>query len=420
MILFSHPTGNANVRQAALALHEAGQLAEFWTCLAPNLDDWWLRRLPSRVSTQLRRRSVPDAIRPRVRTAPGREIGRLLSGALGLSALSRHESGIFSIDAVYRSLDRRVSQRLMSSPRGVFNGVYAYEDGALETFRVCREMGGKCLYDLPIGYWRVWHELLAEEKLREPEWASTLQGAADSEEKLARKDEELRLANRIFAASSFTRQTLEAAPSHQADVQIIPYGAPAVSTESPEPSRNGPLRVLFVGALSQRKGLSYLLQAVARLGRHVELTLLGTKPPMACAPLKKALCAHRWIPSLPHEEVLREMRRHDVLAFPSLFEGFGLVILEAMAQGLAVITTPHTVGPDIIDDGRNGFVVPIRSADGLTERLEQLAGDRRLLAAIKHAARTTAAALKWHTYRSRLSALVAETLAPNLVQTILE
>jgi glycosyltransferase involved in cell wall biosynthesis len=54
----------------------------------------------------------------------------------------------------------------------------------------------------------------------------------------------------------------------------------------------------------------------------------------------------------PHfriHEVLREMQRHDVLVFPSLFEGFGLVIVEAMSQGLPVITTSHTAGPDIIE-----------------------------------------------------------------------
>jgi glycosyltransferase involved in cell wall biosynthesis len=172
-----------------------------------------------------------------------------------------------------------------------------------------------------------------------------------------------------------------------------------------------PLRLLFAGALSQRKGISYLLKAVAVLKRHVELTLLGTKPLQFCQPLENALRAHRWIPSLPYQEVLREMQRHDVLVFPSLFEGFGLVILEAMSQGLAVITTPHTAGPDIIEDGRNGFVVPIRSPEMLAQRLEELAGDRRLLADMKSNARVTAANLSWATYRSRLGAVVAEMMS---------
>ena len=418
MIVFSHPTGNANVRQAALALHESGQLDKFWTCLAPSADDWWVRLLPSRLATQFLRRCPLPAIRKKMRSAPGRELGRLAAGSMGWSSLTRHERGIFSVDAVYRSLDRRVSREFTGSASQNARDAYAYEDGARETFRRCREHGGKCFYDLPIGYWRVWRALLEEERVREPEWVTTLQGAADSDEKLARKDDELRLADRVFVASSFTRKTLDAAPAGAADIHVIPYGSPRVSSEEPKMAGEGPLRVLFAGALSQRKGLSYLLEAVRQLGRHVELTLIGMKLPGKCAPLDRALREHRWIPSLPHEEVLREMRRHDVFVFPSLFEGFGLVILEAMSQGVPVITTPHTAGPDLIEEGRSGFIVPIRSAPAIADRLHLLAGDRALLAAMKRAAWAAAAALKWSDYRTRLAALVAEIASPNQSQEV--
>lgn len=413
MILFSHPTGNANVRQAAIALFEAGLLAEFWTCLAPDPDSWWMRHIPDYVATQLLRRSVPRGLQSRTRTVPMRECGRLLSGLMGGRSLSRPEVGIFSVDAVYRSLDRRVGRRFASSRRGALQGIYAYEDGASDSFRICQEFGGKCLYELPIGYWRVWKDLRDEERLREPQWSSTLQGGSDSDDKLARKESELILADKIFVASTFTKETLKMAPFKTAEVHVIPYGAPRVSSNDLNSSGACPLRVLFAGALSQRKGLSYLLAAVKRLGRHVELTLLGAKPALDCAVLNQALRVVRWIPSLPHGEVLMEMQRHDVLAFPSLFEGFGLVILEAMSQGLAVITTPNTVGPDIIEDGRNGFLVPIRSSDGLAECLERLVADRQLLSEIRHAARSTAAAIGWPEYRSRVSSLVSAALSNN-------
>jgi len=414
MILMSHPTGNANVRQAALALKESNQLAEFWTCLAPDPDSAWMRLLPRSLGVQLQRRALPVELRNMARTAPIREISRLVAGKLKLSALLQSEGGILSIDAVYRSLDRRVSRRMTSASKPPLTAAYAYEDGARDTFRVCREQGHKCFYDLPIGYWRVWRELLAEEQEREPEWAVTLQGALDSDEKLARKDEEIQLADHIFVASSFTRTTIEAAPITPSNIHIIPYGAPPAANEVPETRANGPLRVLFAGALTQRKGLSYLLKAVASLKRSVELTLLGTKPPCSCPALEKALHIHRWIPSLPHHEVLREMQRHDVLVFPSLFEGFGLVIVEAMSQGLPVITTSHTAGPDIIESGRNGFLIPIRSSEMLTMRLEELLGDRRLLAEMKVNARATAMNLSWDVYRTRLGAVVREAMAPHL------
>ena len=184
---------------------------------------------------------------------------------------------------------------------------------------------------------------------------------------------------------------------------------PAAPSALPE-RRSGSLRVLFVGILSQRKGLSYLLDAAASLGPHVELTLLGTKPTADCPALDAAVRAHRWIPTLPHAEVLAEMERQDVLVFPSLFEGFGLVILEAMSRGLPVITTAHTAGPDLIADGQDGFLVPVRSAAAIAEKLEILCREPALLAAMREAARAKAAARTWENYRRLLVQQVRLTL----------
>src|SRR5690606_19612720 len=133
---------------------------------------------------------------------------------------------------------------------------------------------------------------------------------------------------------------------------------PILANPSPVPQRRSgePLRVLFVGSLGQRKGLRYLLEAMDHLGGGFELTLIGRPGAANCAPLTKALQTHRHIAALPHQDILAEMRRHHVLVFPSLFEGFGLVLLEAMACGLPVIATPHTAAPDLIESAKEGFI----------------------------------------------------------------
>jgi starch synthase len=409
MILLSHPTGNENVRQAALAFREAGLLREFWTCVSWNPDASVNRLLPHALRQQLSRRSFHPSLRAVTRTVPEREMGRLLVGALGLSIFSEHETGPLSIDAIFSDLDRKVAARLRQLSDCSL--VYAYEDGALETFRAAQAQNISRIYDLPIGYWRVAQQIYAEERERQPDWAVTLTGARDSEEKLARKDEELKLANRVVVASTFTKETLRAADL-AVDVRVIPYGAPpSISSNGEAPS--GPLRILFVGSLGQRKGLSYLLRAVELIGSKVTLTLLGRKAAEGCGPLEKAVRKHRWIPSLPHPELLRVMQQHDVLVLPSLFEGFGLVILEAMAQRLPVITTAHTAGPDVISEGVDGFIVPIRSAEAIATRLDQLASSPNRLREMKQAAEEKARSQRWENYRESLTEMARDLVFKN-------
>lgn len=410
MLIFSHPTGNANVRHAALGLFRAGLLQEFWTCLnfraPPSLE----RLLPGRIRGQLRRRAYPDELTAVIHTQPVREVVRLFAPKLGLAGLVRHETGPVSVDAVYRALDRAVARRLH---RGNFTGVYAYEDGAQYSFLEARRRGACTLYDLPIGHWRAARTLLLEEAERKPEWAATLTGNRDSAAKTERKDAELALADVVFVASTYTRQTLTAAADFTGTVVVVPYGAPSGLTANlaRTPAPNPRLRVLFVGSLGQRKGLSYLFDACRQVQSAVTLTVIGQKPLEPCPVLDRELAAVRWIASCPHAQILAEMAAHDVLVFPSLFEGFGLVLLEAMAMGLPVITTAHTAGPDLIQDGVEGFIVPIRDSAAIATCLERLHDDPLRLAEMSRAARQRAGEFTWANYETTLAACVGQALA---------
>ena len=168
---------------------------------------------------------------------------------VGIKTLTKHEKGKFCIDAVYKYIDLKVCNQLKTN---TIKGIYAYEDGALHSFRQAKSLGIASFYDLPIGYWRTARKLLEEENERWPEWAATLTGFKDSPAKLARKDEELALADRIFVASSFTARTLEDYPAKLAPVEVIPYGFPPVAEERSY-ERSAKLKMLFVGGLSPAK-----------------------------------------------------------------------------------------------------------------------------------------------------------------------
>lgn len=409
-VITCHPTGNANARQAMRALAEAGLLDEFHTSLAT-----FQGNVLGRVSGlpglgELKRRACPGSLQPFTRMHPWREAVRLAALRLGWTGLVERERGWASIEQVYAGLDKRTARAVK---RLKPDGVYSYEDGALETFRAAVGVGAKCFYDLPIGYWRAARRILQEEAERRPEWAGTLGGLQDSAAKLSRKDEELRLADHIVVASTFTKQTLEECPFPLAPVSVVSYGADDSLRMAPRdnvgPGR-GALKVLFVGGLSQRKGIADLFEAADMLGTHVELTVLGRKAVEVCASLEAALKKHRWIESLPREKILQEMRAHDVLVFPSLFEGFGLVVTEALSQGLPVITTSHTCGPDVLTEGENGFIVPIRDPQAIAEKLELLHCERERLAAMSEAASKKANEHTWECYRQGVVAMVEESL----------
>ena len=407
-VVVAHPTGSPWVRSDIAALDRAGRLTAFYTTIAVPPGVAQSGALPASFRRELARRTFGELPQCNIVTSPSRELLRLAARAAGLSWLTRHEVGWASWDAVYRALDRRLSRDLEVG-KVEASTVLAYEDAALESFRMARRLGLRSVYHLPIAYWRLLHQLLAEERDRRPEWAATMEGLADSPAKQQRKDLELAQADCVVVASSFTRQSLAYCPELPKRIEVAPYGAPPVVARerAPGDERGRPLRALFVGHLSQRKGVADLDEAMRRVRGLVTLTLVGPRTTEACAALDQAIQTHRWIPHVAHSRLLELMAAYDVLVFPSIVEGFGLVITEALSRGLPVITTPHTGGPDLMVDGREGFIVPIRDPDAIADRLTRLAEDRDLLAAMSQAALETARRNSWQGYEERIVQIVA-------------
>jgi starch synthase len=411
-VIVSHPTGNANASAVVSGLHEAGLLAAYFTCIEWRPDSALAKLVPGSLRVMLERRARVQLPPELMRTRPLRELLRNALIRAGKKKWIVDETHPLSIDGVYRDLDRYVARSLKSFPN--VRGVYAYEDGARYQFAEAKKRGVRCLYDLPIGYWRENRRISLEETELQPEWRGTLNALADSERKLASKDLEISLADTIFVASTYTKKTLDSYPGWldggAKKVVVIPYGTPApVVKERALTDRAKPLRVIYVGSLTQRKGVAYLAEAVAKLGSAVTLTIVGRKVGQSAA-LDKFCAENKWIASLPHAEILAEMERNDVLVFPSLFEGFGLVIGEALSRGVPVITTPHTGGPNLMRDGQDGFIVPVRDAEAIAEKLLALHDDRELLKRMSDLALERAAEMHWQGYKDGTVAAVREAL----------
>jgi glycosyltransferase involved in cell wall biosynthesis len=219
------------------------------------------------------------------------------------------------------------------------------------------------------------------------------------------------MADYILVGSSFARESFisEGVPSDK--LLVIPYGADTTlfsPKDSPKPPRED-FRLLFVGQIGQRKGISYLLEAMQRItGTGVSLTLVGTiqGDGSALAPFRHLF---RHVQHVPRGE-LREMYQHaDIFVFPTLVEGMGLVVLEAMASGLPVVTTPNGPG-DIVRDGVDGFLVPPRDVDAIVDRVIRLRADPQLRVQMGRNARARAQEFTWDRYQERTSSLLRRWL----------
>ena len=220
---------------------------------------------------------------------------------------------------------------------------------------------------------------------------------------MARKTEELKLAEKVICPSQFVLDSVPEAS--RAKCVVAPFGSPEeFYRRSQRTPRGGPLRVLFAGSMSQRKGLADLFEAMKLLrSKEVELVVMGS----TIAPMdfyRGQYDCFIYEAPRPREEVLALMESCDVLVLPSIVEGRALVQQEAMSRGLPLIATRNAGGEDLIEEGRTGFLVKIRAPGEIASRLDQLAGNRELLEAMSAAARQKAAEYSWQSYAGQIGA----------------
>jgi len=207
----------------------------------------------------------------------------------------------------------------------------------------------------------------------------------------------------IFVPSTFARRSFVTAGIDPAKVVVIPYGV-RLEEYFPVAKRDNVFRILCVAALTVRKGIRYLLEATSRLALpNSEVVLRGTPLAESRQVLAQYKGHYRLQPPVPRRELHDLYSQASVLVLPSIEDGFGLVIAQAMACGVPVVATTHTGGPDLITDGKDGFIVEPRSPDAIAGRLQYLFDHPEERAAMGRAALGTVRSLGgWTDYAERV------------------
>ncbi len=381
-VLVSHPHAAAVSVAVARAFERAGRLSALVTGIAASREGLGGAALRGAAGlwprTSNRLLDLPAA---RVRSLAGVELAARLVALVGTpSARPRR-----TYDTLFRLHDAAVAA--LSWPRDVA-AVWAFEDAALRTFARAERAGAARILDVPAVHADAQRRLWSEEARR---WPGAMSAALRVEPgwKAARKRAELSRADVVRVASAFARRTLEEADVRR-PIMVAPYGFPLARFPARERPGVGPFTVLSVGAHDLRKGTPYLLEAWRRAGlKDARLRLVGPlRLSGAFLAGYRGLFEH--VPHVARAGLGALYRDADLLAFPTLGDGFGLVIQEAMCSGIPVLTTPCGGGPECLDDGVEGWLVPPRDVDALVERLRWGAANRGRLAEMGRDARARA------------------------------
>ena len=265
------------------------------------------------------------------------------------------------------TLDRHVARHLPACDAFV-----AISGSGLHTARRAKERGAKYVCDRGSSHIRFAERILHEEFSR---WGQVFPGI--DPRSTQKEESEYELADAITIPSEFCRRSFLAEGVDQARLRVVPYGVDLARFAPDGEPASDRFEVLFVGQAGFRKGLPYLLQAFEQVRHpHKRLTVVGSVQPEMRAYLQQRdwPCV-QFVGTQTLHEVRRWMSRSHVFVLPSIEDGFGMVLAEALACGCPVIGTENTGAPDLIRDGQEGFIIPVRDPATLRERLELICQD---------------------------------------------
>ncbi|QDT15486.1 glycosyltransferase family 4 protein [Alienimonas californiensis] len=268
--------------------------------------------------------------------------------------------------------------------------VYAFTQVALESLRWAAAAGSPSCLDNPNGHLRGFAEAYEGEARR---LTGRRYRGHPSPAAVRRVEEEYALADRIRVSSDWAKRSMTDRGVDGDKIVVVPQPLDlarfAPAEKRPEPT--GPLNVAFVGTLDLRKGFVPLLRTVRRLGPdRVRLRIVGATGDRTCRRLFEREAAGLPVEAAPGDP-RPVLQRSELLVLPSLEDGFGFVVAEAMACGLPVVVTDACGAAALVTPGETGWVVPAGDpatlSDALADALREALAVRDRLPAMGRRAR---------------------------------
>lgn len=344
---------------------------------------------------RLKRESVP---RERVRSFPWIHTPVIAAGQY-VHIPKRLSRDLFYLN--FKIFDSWVAKRIEAC-----DALVSLSGTGLKSGEVVQRRGGRYVCDRGSSHIRYQNAIISEEYAR---WGFKIQ--ACDPRVIDREEAEYAQADAIFVPSEFARRSFIEMGVAAEKVRVIPYGVRLERFRQTQEKSKESFDVLFAGTVSLRKGIPYLLEAFRKLHHpQKRLRLAGPVEPETAILLgRENLNGIEVLGRMPQTKLAEYMSMSHVLVLPSVEDGFGLVMAQAMACGAVVISSENTGGPDLYKSGVEGFVVPIRQAQILADRLQELAENPDLLLKMSQAGLRRVKELGgWHDYGERCANYLRE------------
>ena len=211
----------------------------------------------------------------------------------------------------------------------------------------------------------------------------------------------------FLVASVMSKNSLKFCGVNEDLVSIIPYGVNhnQFSYKPSNRDHESSLRIIYVGQVTYRKGIHHLLNVVSRFNSsEVDVYLAGGYEEDGSLYTKyKDVNNIHFLGFVTRDELAKEYQEADVFCFPTIGEGYGLVVLEALSCGVPVISSDLAGGNDAIIEGKNGFVVKAGDDNELEDRIRWCINHRDELANMRSFSHSTALEYTWEKYHENVA-----------------
>ena len=312
------------------------------------------------------------------------------------------------ISIYYRadSFDKYVAKTIKEMDYDIFVGC---EENSLYSFKTAKQHGKITILDLTQVHWKYLEYL----RKKYPIFKSIQQDNVFYRAS-AIKEEEYKYVDYIITSSAFARDTLVNNGIASDKIRVIGLGFDTLKFKCKEVyniNSKGPLKLLFAGSITRRKGINLILQAVKQL-ENVELTIVG---PMAEKKeyLDKYNVKFTYFPFLHHNDLAEQFKNTDLFVFPSYLDSWGKVVLEAMACGTPVIVTENTGSKDVVMQG-GGKIIPVDDLESLKSAINYYKDNRILLEEDGKKASVVAQNYTWENYYMQVNNAISEIINESL------